>query len=194
MDMEHWSTWWEHVTMWLLLSAISAAAAVTGLPNPLLAATSRGHWSWCQAHSQYTSGRYVLVVIFCSGEFSHISTVYHNTMVPPTADCPGYWRSWVMSRSGNSSILVLLVSDEEPSLPQAQDSQHSTPSTQTLIRDVVQPPALTSQQLLSHCQKTSSIFSSTTNSSPLQLHEGLWVEETSPGYELLRCLQCGERG
>ena len=78
-----------------------------------------------------------------------------------------------MSRSGNRSILVLLVSDEEPSLPPARDSQHSTPNTQTLIRDVVQPPALTSQQLLSHCQKTLSIFSTTTNSSPLQFHEGL---------------------
>ena len=96
-----------------------------------------------------------------------------------------------MSRSGNRSILVELVSDEEPSLPVVRDSQHSTPSTQTLIRDVVQPPALTSQQLLSHCQKTSSIFSTTTNFSPLQLHEGLWVVEPPPGYELLRCLQCG---
>ena len=100
----------------------------------------------------------------------------------------------MISRSGNRSILVLLVSDEEPSLPPARDSQHSTLNTQTLIRDVVQPPALTSQQPLSHCQKTLSIFSSTTNFSPLQLHEGLWVVEPPPGYELLRCLLCGERG
>ena len=66
-----------------------------------------------------------------------------------------------MSRSGNRSILVLLVSDEEPSLPVARDSQHSTPSTQTLIRDVVQPPALTSQQpaaIVSLSENTVNIF------------------------------------
>ena len=77
-----------------------------------------------------------------------------------------------------------MVSDGEPSLPLVPDSQHNT---QTLIRDVVQPPAHSSQQTLSHCQKTQSTVNifHTTNSSPRQLHEGLWAEETSPGYELL---------
>ena len=36
--------------------------------------TSREHWSWCHPHSQYSSRRYVLVVIFCSGEFSNFPT------------------------------------------------------------------------------------------------------------------------
>ena len=58
-------------------------------------------------------------------------------------------------------------------------------NTQTLIRDVVQPPAHSSQHLLSHCQETQSIFSTSSDPSPRHFHEGLWVEETSPGYELL---------
>ena len=64
----------DHVTA--IISRV-AAAAVTGLSYisyPLLAATNRGHWSWCHQHSQYSSRRYVLVVIFCSGEFSNFPT------------------------------------------------------------------------------------------------------------------------
>ena len=117
------------VTMWLLLSAVSAAA-VTGLSYisyPLLAATNRGHWSWCHQHSQYSSRRYVLVVIFCSGEFSPFPTFQLYPIIHThTADCSGYGRGWWWAGLANR---VRMVSDEEPSLPLVPDSQHQDPDS-----------------------------------------------------------------